>query len=105
MPLPSTACSTGWMKSASRCDMRKRSAPSRRTAKRSFPGISENCAEMKIAVLPGDGIGPEIMAQARLVLSKLEIPLEMQEAPVGGAAYAAHGDPLPAKTLQVAKDA
>src|SRR3954465_8987896 len=60
---------------------------------------------MKVAVLPGDGIGPEIMAQARLVLSKLKIPLEMQEAPVGGAAYAAHGDPLPEKTLSLAKEA
>src|SRR4051812_47356842 len=60
---------------------------------------------MKVAVLPGDGIGPEIIAQARLVLSKLKIPLELQEAPVGGAAYAAHGDPLPEKTLSLAKEA
>src|SRR5258706_15475790 len=59
----------------------------------------------KIAVLPGDGIGPEIIAQARRVLSKLKLDLEMQEAPVGGAAYAAHGDPLPEKTLALAQQA
>ena len=40
---------------------------------------------MKIAVLPGDGIGPEIIAQATLVLRKLNLSIEMKEAPVGGA--------------------
>jgi len=60
---------------------------------------------MKVAVLPGDGIGPEIIAQARRVLSALKLNLEAQEAPVGGAAYAAHGDPLPEKTLALAKRA
>ena len=60
---------------------------------------------MNVAVLPGDGIGPEIIAQARRVLSALKLNLEMQEAPVGGAAYAAHGDPLPEETLALAKRA
>jgi 3-isopropylmalate dehydrogenase len=60
---------------------------------------------MKVAVLPGDGIGPEVIAQARRVLLALELPIEMQEAAVGGAGYEASGDPLPAKTLQLAKDA
>jgi 3-isopropylmalate dehydrogenase len=60
---------------------------------------------MKVAVLPGDGIGPEIIAQARRVLSSLKLNLEVQEAPVGGAAYAAHGDPLPENTLSLAKQA
>jgi len=60
---------------------------------------------MKVAVLPGDGIGPEIIWQAGRVLSKLNLRLEMQEAPVGGAAYAASGDPLPEKTLSLAKSA
>jgi 3-isopropylmalate dehydrogenase len=60
---------------------------------------------MKVAVLPGDGIGPEIIAQARKVLSRLKLPIEMSEAPVGGAGYAAHGDPLPEKTLSLAKSA
>jgi 3-isopropylmalate dehydrogenase len=60
---------------------------------------------MKVAVLPGDGIGPEIIAQAKRVLLHLGLPLEFQEAPVGGAGYEAAGDPLPARTLQLAKDA
>jgi len=60
---------------------------------------------MKIAVLPGDGIGPEIVAQALRVLQKLELPLQMETAPVGGAAYEAAGDPLPATTLKIAKQA
>ncbi|HEX9433935.1 MAG TPA: 3-isopropylmalate dehydrogenase [Burkholderiales bacterium] len=60
---------------------------------------------MKVAVLPGDGIGPEIIAQALKVLSKLGLPLELQEAPVGGAAYDAVGDPLPAATLALARQA
>ncbi len=57
---------------------------------------------MKIAVLPGDGIGPEIIAQAKRVLLKLNLPLEMAEAPVGGAGYEACGEPLPAATLRLA---
>ena len=60
---------------------------------------------MKIAVLPGDGIGPEIIAQAKRVLLHLELDLQLQEAPVGGAGYEAGGDPLPASTLSIAKEA
>jgi 3-isopropylmalate dehydrogenase len=60
---------------------------------------------MKIAVLPGDGIGTEIIAQALRVLRKLELGIEFQEAPVGGAGYAAQGDPLPETTLALAKEA
>jgi 3-isopropylmalate dehydrogenase len=60
---------------------------------------------MKIAVLPGDGIGPEIIAQARRVLDQLDLRLDFSEAPVGGAAYERQGDPLPEKTLSVAKEA
>ena len=60
---------------------------------------------MKVAVLPGDGIGPEIVAQALRVLRKLGLGLEFHEVPVGGAAYALHGDPLPEKTLSAAKEA
>ena len=57
---------------------------------------------MKIAVLPGDGIGPEITAQAVRVLEALAadgLALEIETAPVGGAGYDAAGDPLPAETL------
>jgi 3-isopropylmalate dehydrogenase len=60
---------------------------------------------MKVAVLPGDGIGPEIIAQAKRVLLRLELGLEFQEAPVGGAGYETAGDPLPARTLQLARQA
>ena len=59
---------------------------------------------MKIAVLPGDGIGPEIVAQAVKVLNALDIGLQMQEAPIGGAGYEAAGDPLPAATLKLAQE-
>jgi 3-isopropylmalate dehydrogenase len=60
---------------------------------------------MKIAVLPGDGIGPEIIAQALRVLQKLDLGLQFEHAPVGGAGYEAGGDPLPEKTLALAKSA
>jgi 3-isopropylmalate dehydrogenase len=60
---------------------------------------------MRIAVLPGDGIGKEIVAQAVRVLKRLDLPLEMQEAPVGGAGYEAEGDPLPGPTLALARQA
>ena len=60
---------------------------------------------MKIAVLPGDGIGTEITVQAVRVLKALDLPLELEEAPVGGAAYDALGDPLPQSTLDLAKAA
>ena len=60
---------------------------------------------MKIAVLPGDGIGPEIVAEAIKVLAALELGLEMESAPVGGAAYEAAGHPLPEATLKLAQGA
>ena len=59
---------------------------------------------MKIAVLPGDGIGTEIVAEAIKVLQVLDLPLEMESALVGGAAYEAHGHPLPESTLKLAMD-
>src|SRR5579864_1167810 len=58
---------------------------------------------MKIAVLPGDGIGPEIVKEAVKVLNALDESFEMASAPVGGAGYAAHGHPLPEATLALAK--
>jgi 3-isopropylmalate dehydrogenase len=60
---------------------------------------------MKIAVLPGDGIGTEIVAEAVRVLEALELPIEMESALVGGAAYEAHGHPLPEATLKLAMEA
>ena len=60
---------------------------------------------MKIAVLPGDGIGTEIVAEAVKVLRALDLTFEMETALVGGAAYEAHGHPLPEATLKLAKEA
>lgn len=59
---------------------------------------------MKIAVLPGDGIGTEIMAEALKALACLDLQFEFEEAKVGGAAYEAHGHPLPEATLKLAKE-
>ncbi|KAA0875851.1 3-isopropylmalate dehydrogenase [Nitrincola tapanii] len=63
----------------------------------------------KILILPGDGIGPEIVAEARKVLDlvneQFNLGLEMQEALVGGAAIDATGIPLPAETLEAAQAA
>ena len=60
---------------------------------------------MKIAVLPGDGIGTEIVAEAVKVLQALDLNFEMESALVGGAAYEAHGHPLPESTLKLAMQA
>jgi 3-isopropylmalate dehydrogenase len=60
---------------------------------------------MKIAVLPGDGIGTEIVAEAVKVLKVLDLKFEMETAPVGGAAYEVAGHPLPDSTLNLAKAA
>ena len=60
---------------------------------------------MKIAILPGDGIGTEIVAEAVKVLQALDLKFETETALVGGAAYEAHGHPLPESTLALAKAA
>jgi 3-isopropylmalate dehydrogenase len=63
---------------------------------------------MKIALLPGDGIGAEIIAQAVKVLGVLGqqgLRFELEQAPVGGTAYDQTGDPLPSATLKLARDA
>lgn len=61
----------------------------------------------KIAILPGDGIGPEIVSQAVRVLDRVaeryHVHLEYEQALVGGAAYDATGHPLPAETLELCK--
>ena len=59
---------------------------------------------MKIAVLPGDGIGTEIVAEAIKVLQVLDLDLTLETALVGGAAFEAHGHPLPPATLKLAMD-
>ena len=60
---------------------------------------------MKIAALPGDGIGPEIMQEAVKVLNGLGERFEFEEAPFGGAGYEASGHPLPDATLALAQQA
>jgi len=64
----------------------------------------QHTTKMKIAVLPGDGIGTEIVAEAVKVLNVLDLKFEMESALVGGAAYEAHGHPLPESTLKLAKE-
>ncbi len=61
---------------------------------------------MNIAVLLGDGIGPEVIAQAVRVLKALAghgVHLEIAEAPIGATAYERNGDPLPPATFEVAR--
>ena len=62
----------------------------------------------RVLVLPGDGIGPEIVAEAVKVLDKLVgegLDIELDEGLVGGAAYDATGTPLPEATLDMAREA
>ena len=63
----------------------------------------------KIAILPGDGIGPEITAQAVRILERLQqdfgFAAELEEAAIGGAGYDRHGKPLPDETLAVCQRA
>ena len=62
----------------------------------------------KIAILPGDGIGPEIVAEAVKVIEFLQqnagLDAKLTEAPIGGAGYEAGGKPLPDDTLELVKD-
>ncbi|MCX7149166.1 MAG: 3-isopropylmalate dehydrogenase [Rhodocyclales bacterium] len=60
---------------------------------------------MKICVLPGDGIGPEITAEAVRVLKALDLAVEMEEALLGGCAVDATGDPYPEATQKLAQAA
>ncbi|GHU06846.1 3-isopropylmalate dehydrogenase [Betaproteobacteria bacterium] len=59
----------------------------------------------KICILPGDGIGPEITAEAVRVLQALELGFEMESALLGGAAVDATGDPYPEATRKLAQEA
>jgi 3-isopropylmalate dehydrogenase len=60
---------------------------------------------MKVAVLPGDGIGPEIVAVAAKVLARVAPSVELEFGDVGGAAFDKFGHPLPTTTLDLAKRA
>lgn len=62
----------------------------------------------RITLLPGDGIGPEIMAVAidvlKVIGQQLDLSFEFQETLIGGAAIDAKGEPLPAETLDLCKN-
>ena len=60
---------------------------------------------MKICVLPGDGIGVEITAEAVRVLKALDLKVEMEEALLGGCAVDATGNPYPEATQRLAQAA
>ena len=61
---------------------------------------------MHVAILAGDGVGPEVVAEARRVLEALRLPqMQFEDGLVGGAAYKASGHPLPEETLQLARRA
>jgi 3-isopropylmalate dehydrogenase len=60
---------------------------------------------MRVVVLPGDGIGPEVAAAAVRVLEALPLDLELEEGTFGGAAIRETGDPLPQETLAACKEA
>jgi 3-isopropylmalate dehydrogenase len=60
---------------------------------------------MTIVCLPGDGIGPEVMASAREVLATLAPDLELEDRPFGGGAILEMGTPLPEETLAACKEA
>lgn len=68
-------------------------------------GDSLGRIDMKVAVLAGDGIGPEIVAEAVKVLRALDLRMDTETALVGGAAYAEFGHPLPDGTLKLAHEA
>src|SRR5438093_4525227 len=76
--------------------------------KRSISPSSRGSLEVKIALLPADGIGPEIVGEAAKILRTLAregLRIETQTAPIGGAAYDAAGSPLPDVTLDLAQAA
>ncbi len=73
----------------------------------SVPSVAKSfkVPKMKICVLPGDGIGPEIMAEAVRVLEALNLGFEMETALLGGCAVDATGNPYPEATQKLAQAA
>ncbi|MEC7640636.1 MAG: 3-isopropylmalate dehydrogenase [Nitrospinota bacterium] len=65
--------------------------------------------ELSVALLPGDGIGPEVIREAvkiiKIIESRLDLDLNLKEVPVGGAGYEATGHPLPDESLITAQQA
>jgi len=61
--------------------------------------------DLTVALLPGDGVGPEVAREARLVLEQLAPDVELAERPIGAAGIRASGDPLPEETLAACRAA
>src|SRR2546430_3561069 len=77
-------------------------------SKRGISRSSRGSPEVKIALLPGDGIGPEIVAEAAKLFERLRrdgLPIETETAPIGGAGYDTAGQPPPHTTLKIAQAA
>jgi 3-isopropylmalate dehydrogenase len=95
----------GWRVSPGWRKPRRSEAPPFQCGEERGANGSPRKAHMKIAVLPGDGIGKEIVAEAIKVLRALGESFEYEFADVGGAAYEASGHPLPESTLRIARAA
>ena len=64
------------------------------------PGnVTDQTTRARVVLLPGDGIGPEVAAEARLVLEALAPEVELDERLIGGVAIRAMGSPLPQDTV------
>src|SRR5579862_2542958 len=84
-----------------RASRRGRAAASRSRSRR----VRSRVSEARVVLLPGDGVGPEIAAEARLVLGVLAPDVELDERLIGAAAIRASGDPLPEETLAACRTA
>ncbi len=58
----------------------------------------------KIAVMPGDGIGPEVTKESEKVLHATDLNIEFLHCDIGGTAYLKNGDPLPPESMQACKE-
>ena len=61
-------------------------------------------AKYKIAVLPGDGVGNDVMDAARIVLDRLDLNAEYTYGDIGWEFWKSEGDPLPRRTIQMLKE-
>src|SRR5579862_7712824 len=84
-----------------RASRRGRAAASRERSGRA----PSRMPDLTVALLPGDGVGPEVAREVRLVLEQLAPDVELAERPIGAAAIRASGDPLPEETLAVCRGA
>src|SRR5262245_52259204 len=100
MPLPRHAWSTAWTSSTSHYPRPTGSPPSSSNTtgpERLYAFASHGEMSVKIAFMPGDGIGPEVAGQALKVLREMVPNVQTEEAPIGLAGIEARGTPLPAE--------